>query len=70
LFRGDLILKEIPYGKRRIKWSYDVVNDRMGFYKKGDILPSRLILNHLINGIKVELMNEKDESICVLGEIK
>ena len=67
MYKGDLVLKEIPYSKRKIKWSYDVIADRTDRFKKGDIIPSKVVMRYLINGHKIELINENDESICILG---
>jgi len=69
MYKGDLILREINYNKRRVKWSYDVVADRTGKYEKGTILPCRVVMKHLTLGYKVELLNDKDESVCLLGKL-
>lgn len=66
MYKGDLVIREIPYGKRRIKWSYDVIEDKQGRFKKDDIVISRVVLRHIIGGNSVELIDDNGNSLCLL----
>ena len=68
-YKGNLVIREIPYPKRKIKWSYDVVEDKNGIFPKGKVLPSRVVLRHIIKGGIVEVVDEDSKSICLLGRI-
>jgi hypothetical protein len=67
--KSDLILKEIPCGKRKIKYSYDVIENNLDM-KLRDVVPSRIVLNLLSKGYSVEFLDENNKSLYVLGKIK
>ena len=66
-YKGDLVLREIPYGKIRTKWSYDVIIDKNNIHSEGDVLPSRVVLRYIMNGITVELVDESNNHLCLLA---
>lgn len=69
VMNGDkLVLKEIPYPKRKIKWSYDVIEDTRNIFEKNRVLPSRVVLREIIKGTTVELIDE-DDSTAILKKI-
>lgn len=69
MFKSDLILKEIPCGKRRIKYSYDVIENNLDM-KLRDIVPSRIVLSLLSKGHSIEFLDENNNSLYTLGKIK
>lgn len=69
MIKSDLILKEIPYNKRKIKYSYDVVENNVDI-KLREVVPSRIVLSLLSKGYRVEFLDENNNSLYVLGKIK
>lgn len=67
--KSDLILKEIPYGKRKVKYSYDVIENNTDMILR-DVVPSRIVLSLLSKGYSVEFLDENNNSLYVLGKIK
>jgi hypothetical protein len=60
-----LTLKEIPYPKRKIKWSYDVIEDSDNIFEKGRVLPSRVVLREAIKGTIIEFVEEDNSKITL-----
>lgn len=69
MIKSDLILKEIPSGKRKVKYSYDVIENNLDM-KLRDVVPSRIVLSLLSQGYRVEFLDNNNKSLYVLGKIK
>lgn len=67
--KADLILREIPYGKRKVKYSYDVIENNLGIELR-NVIPSRVVLRLIQNGNIVEFLEENNESLYTVGRLK
>jgi hypothetical protein len=63
---ADLILREIPYGKRRIKYSYDVIENNSNMELR-NVVPSKVVLSLLSKGYDIKIIDENNNSY-VLGK--
>ena len=70
LYQGDLIVREIPYGKRKIKWSYDVISDSSNTWDLNRPMVSRVLLRYLLSGNKVTFVDDNNQVLHMLGQIK
>ena len=70
IYEGDLVVREIPYPKRHIKWSYDVLKDSSGSWDITKSMVSRVLLRYLLSGITVTFVNDKNEIVDILKSAK